>query len=322
MQRLHGYSYTFWHSNINYIIGFFILIIGQSLFLPVMQSAAMIATCHVDYQCDFPRCYEQMSIKYGVALYFSFLTVVVSISVMIPFFTVMILRRKLFLLENEIVPCPGDFDKMSLFAKVTAEIGEDEWNLFLLKDNSMLRALYEMYEFRFVAIHGVFLLFKLLLLLSVVVMERDSMGQLVMAGVTEVCLLGLLTATDAYINPWMDALARVGSFHQILQVGLVAISRAYTSHEVTLGYMMIGVSVLYIGVLIVVVVHEIVLPFLSARVAAREVEARRQASATAVFWIDAAFTAIQSADLTISVSSADYFGRTVLAGLEPSPQTA
>ena len=194
------------------------------------------------------------------------------------------------------------------------EIDEADWNLFLAKDTSIMRALYEMYEFRYIAIHGVFLVFKVFMLLPVVFMERNSVGQLALAGGVEVGLLVLLSATDAFINPWMDALARVGSFHQILQIGLVALSRVLDEHAQMIGYAMIAVSLVYIAVLLVVIVHDIVLPYLaSRRMRAAELEVFRLRSVAAK-WVGLALLAIRPTSKMLFVPITDYFSPKVLSG--------
>jgi hypothetical protein len=166
---------------------------------------------------------------------------------------------------------------------LTCDIDDAQWQAILQRDESMFKGAYQQYEFRYMAVHGPLMVFKLLQLGVVLYAgEPNSLTQLAAAGLVEVAQLAVLVATNPFTDPWIDALSKAGAVHQVGQLGLMGLFRADVAEDPGrrgAAFAMIGLATAYFVLVVAVIVFVVVVPVATAwrRTKAREAAERAAA---------------------------------------------
>jgi len=356
-------------------VGFVIIALAQLVYLPVLQTAAMILYNHPLFQCQFPDGYDGF-FDGGVSLFtvsvtFSaFITVFFGIGLIVYLYS-LVVGRKFTLIEsgaldghfvssqadvlnNEgetdaddvaLVQSPGaeayapgttaavdmnDEDdafaiaaaqgpadmspedvvqkkavtgvfgmKTTLprpqgyFAMLTADVDREVWGAIMQFDETMLESLYSCFDCRNMALHPMFLLFKILLVLPIVLLDPNSIAQLGVAAVVEGAQLGFLLVTYPYLNPWVDWIGKLGSIHQLVQLAWMAVHRVLIFDRPSsdgLAGLMVATTFAYVLVLLFVFVKVAMVPMVVGYFARlRELRVRQETADGRIFNPDAAF---------------------------------
>jgi len=62
---------------VGWLIAQIIVSVGLALYTPVMQNAFMILTCHPQYQCEFPKCWREVTPIFGATAYCAALSILI-----------------------------------------------------------------------------------------------------------------------------------------------------------------------------------------------------------------------------------------------------
>eukprot|EP00658_Telonema_sp_P-2_P015585 TRINITY_DN1600_c0_g1_i16.p1 TRINITY_DN1600_c0_g1~~TRINITY_DN1600_c0_g1_i16.p1 ORF type:complete len:514 (-),score=184.23 TRINITY_DN1600_c0_g1_i16:227-1768(-) len=246
------------------IIGFIMLTLAQMIHMPVMKNALMIIWCHVDYQCMFPDCYQDPTSTYLTFVAFAVL-IVLALGVGFTLYLYYVaFKRKRYIMES--FPVEGSSLLFSSLDRIL-------WDELLMADNSLLKKLYEPYDFRWMWVHATTLVLKLLVVAPVVFTAPNSLTQLAMASTAESVALVFWIATNPFSDYWVGFLTHISSVHQVGQLALMCFSRVAISKnpdDETYGYLMIYLAVSYLVVLVIVIVFGIIVPTVLAIRATRQ----------------------------------------------------
>ena len=259
------------------IIGFVMLTLAQMIHMPVMKNALMIIWCHVDYQCMFPDCYQDPTSTYITFVAFAVL-IVLALGVGFTLYLYYVaFKRKRHIMDS----FPVDGSSL-LFASMDRVM----WDELLMADNSLLKNLYEPYDFRWMWVHATTLVLKLAAVAPVVFTAPNSLTQLAMASAAEVITLIFWIVTNPFSDYWVGLLTHISSVHQVGQLALMCFSRVAVSRDPddeTFANYMIYLALAYCVVLVIVIVFGMIVPIIMAIVAARREreELRKAAEAAA-----------------------------------------
>lgn len=255
--------YAFRRFGVFPIIGFVMLTLAQMIHMPVMKNALMIIWCYVDYQCMFPNCYQDPTSTYLTFVAFAVL-IVLALGFGFTFYLYYVaFKRKCHIMEC--FPVEGSSLLFSSLERIL-------WDELLMADNSLLKNLYEPYDFRWMWVHATTLVLKLLAVAPVVFTAPNSLTQLAMASVAETVALVFWIVTNPFSDYWIGFLTHVSSVHQVGQLSLMCFSRVAISRnpdDEEFANNMIYLALAYCVVLVIVILFGILLPMVLAVIAAR-----------------------------------------------------
>eukprot|EP00658_Telonema_sp_P-2_P015584 TRINITY_DN1600_c0_g1_i13.p1 TRINITY_DN1600_c0_g1~~TRINITY_DN1600_c0_g1_i13.p1 ORF type:complete len:3226 (-),score=717.19 TRINITY_DN1600_c0_g1_i13:536-10213(-) len=259
------------------IIGFIMLTLAQMIHMPVMKNALMIIWCHVDYQCMFPDCYQDPTSTYLTFVAFAVL-IVLALGVGFTLYLYYVAFKR----KRHIMECFPVHGTSLVFSSLDRVL----WDELLMADNSLLKKLYEPYDFRWMWVHATTLVLKLLAVAPVVFTAPNSLTQLAMASAAETVALVFWIVTNPFSDYWVGFLTHVSSVHQVGQLALMCFSRVAVSRDPddeTFAYYMIYLAIAYVVVLVIVIVFGMILPIILAILATRRErdELRKAAEAAA-----------------------------------------
>jgi len=292
------------------ILGLVMVTLAQSMYLPAVRNAVAAVFCHSSLACEFPDCYSPPTPAYLVLALLSGLVLLFIGVGFVAFLFGFVAGRKVALVKSGILN-PGDMHfwgqspdpvvdedgwpdgdtpevapkraPASMLEVLTCDIAADKWQAILQRDESMFKGAYQQYEFRYMAVHGPLMVFKLLQLGVVLYAgEPNSLTQLAAAGLVEVAQLAVLVATNPFTDPWIDALSKAGAVHQVGQLGLMGLFRADVAEDPGrrgAAFAMIGLATAYFVLVVAVIVFVVVVPVATAwrRTKAREAAERAAA---------------------------------------------
>merc|ERR1719197_1000992 len=236
------------------ILGLVMVTVAQSMYLPAVRNAVAAVFCHSSLACEFPDCNDPATPSFlALSLMSGLVLLFIGIG-FIAFLFGFVAGRKVALVKSGIfepadlnfrgqAPDPvldengwpdGDSPEVppkrmptSMLEVLTCDVDEKKWAAILQRDESMFKGAYQQYEFRYMAVHGPLMVFKLLQLAVVLYAgEPNSLTQLMAAGAVEVAQLLALVLTNPFTDPWIDALSKAGAVHQVGQLGLMGLFRA------------------------------------------------------------------------------------------------
>lgn len=284
------------------VVSFLALFLCQTLYFPAVQTCFMILSCHRYFYCELGGCFERLNSMRGTQLRASFIFVyAVALAFLIfvgigflAFLWSIAWRRKAYIVREGKV-C-GHFlgyksDTLNLLTTrkqcrkirwmdiLLIDVKHSRWRRVLEQDGSVLRSLYDAYEFRYLMVLPCMLFFKVLLALPILFTAVGSLDQIIGASVVEVVQLFFLSFTNAFTNPWLDTLGKAGSVHHIYQLAMMAFHRVAISSATGgtansgggLSWAMVAGSAVYGTMIVAIVVHVAVIPAIRA-----VIEARRQ----------------------------------------------
>lgn len=242
-EAVQGVVYSALNSPFAWVILFLAV---QSLMFPITQNAIMIIACHPTYQCDFPMCYREPSALFIVAVVSACLILVLFRVWQTASFTAVLIRRRKFL-----APLVRDYDRI--------------WLWYLDMDTSVLSALYRKYEFSFMVLDPVLQFATQISLCCVASFTTDSSPtQVVATFVAEGANCLFLSVTNLFIDPWMDILTKLGSVHQLAQMGWMSWHRALLIGDPFTSLMspvMLATSAAYLIVVILITYYTVIKPW-------------------------------------------------------------
>ena len=211
------------------------LAIANIGYTPFMKTALLIVGCDPYYQCDFLNCWKAPDRLFVLAAYLC-TVMIVGYGIGFPFAMFALLHRRHAMLEliffseeygdrfkNSSSSSSGEGATPS--SSSSNEVKMLEWRRFVVTDPTALGKLYQSYEMQWIYIAPVMLFWKAATLAPVVFLERDSFNQL-LGIVTVQLLFGIfLFATEPSISPTVDLMFKMGSAHQMILLGTLALNR-------------------------------------------------------------------------------------------------
>jgi len=154
--------------------------------------------------------------------------------------------------------------RFSFFGLVPSVIvPQEHWTRFLHHDTSMLKSMYAGYTFQAIWFNLTLLLFKAAIVLAVVIPAPNTLRQLAACCFIEAAIAIVLTIGRPFSNLWIDCLSRIGSFHQLAQLGMMALHRVEVrSNPVSPGYAnyMTLTTSLYLAAVALIIIFVLVIP--------------------------------------------------------------
>ena len=242
LMTLRGKLYEFTRTDKASIVGLGIVLLLDTVYVPVVHSALEIISCDRQLQCVFPSCYTAPDAGFVASVIVAW-GVLISFGVVFPavLLTGLVERRAAI---------------SRLVSVLTADQPDDEqysemvWCQRVLPlDKSLIRGMYDSYELPYLWLYPLTLILKLGLVVCIVVPESNSFSQLTATAAIEVSSLALFAATNPFTDGWVDLVTKIGCLHQVLQLSLMAFSRV--NGETGFGTAMLVVAVLYLTVVLV-----------------------------------------------------------------------
>ena len=215
--------YSFYKFGVWPYIGMLVIIVAQSVYLPVTKTALMVLACHPSYWCIFPSCWEEPSATFAA---FAALAVAVCIIVgigMVCLFAVLLQRRWGLAMRRALAEAVGGWEYGT---EAAHRARERLWEELLQRDRSLLRALYNAYSYDGMRAYPFVLLFRLALLVPAVFAPPDSLSQIGAISAVEGAQLLFWLIYNPFAKHWIGFLTHVSCVHQVAQLALACFSRA------------------------------------------------------------------------------------------------
>ena len=235
------------------LIGLVIVLLLDTVYVPVVHSALELISCSRQLQCTFPRCYADATAPFVASVIVAWI-VLLSFGVAFPVFllvglierraAVKTLVRQVATLEmsDNGEDIPGRF-------VVAPDVAERIWTTRILPlDKSLMRGMYDSYELPYLWFYPITLIFKLLLVVAVVVPDSNSLTQLTSTAAVEIVSMCLIVATNPFTDGWVDLVTKIGGLHQVLQLCLMGFYRI--DANVALGVTMLSLAICYLVVVL------------------------------------------------------------------------
>jgi uncharacterized membrane protein len=270
-------------------LGLLFIAAATAMYQPAVKGALIATFCHSTLLCDFPDCYNPATptflalaigsaivlLVFGLGLFWMFLSVVWSRKKAI--LRSSALRNHL--TKNPLLPCYGsephepsqDISVGDMFLVSADAVG---YASLLREDTSLFRGLYEQYEFRWMCLHPFTFVFKIAIVCVVLYAgEPNTLRVILLSGLVEIVQLVFYLATQPFTDPWLDTLAKGGSLHQVIQLGLMCLYRADTYEDPNkngAAYAMIVFATVYLILVLVVLAIVVVIPAVRQFLASRQ----------------------------------------------------
>ena len=236
-------------------VGTIVVIVSGIVYLPVLKHAMMVIMCHPQYQCIFDRCWSDPNMMYVIGLLMSFNVVLfVGLGLIVVELWVLFKRRYALV---PILPHRDIIRSFKMWCLPTQQVRKEYFMQFLKYDTSMLKSLYQPFEFAFLWFNPLQLAFKAGVVAALVMAEPNGLVQLACCSLVEVVYALALVLFRPFSNGWIEALARVGSLHQLVQLGLMCLHRVKVADEPTSighGDQMIAAAIVYIVCVVCILV--------------------------------------------------------------------
>jgi len=265
-------KYVFKQQGTMSIVGLLVIFGAQLMYTPTVRAAALSLFCHVSMACEpgFEVCFPATAAYMGLAYVSAIVLLLMGLGMVVALW-VMIYRRKKMIVFTGIIAEhlrlngePWTDQEKSFWNILNAECDNEVWDAMMSLDSSMLKEMYAQYRFAHMCIHPFTFVVKAAILVIVLYAgEPNSLRLIAGVGFVETVYCVMLLLTHPFLNPWIEALAKCGAIHQMMQVGLVSYHRAANfldPKNQTAAYGMIAITVFFIGFAIVVVVMVIGVP--------------------------------------------------------------
>jgi hypothetical protein len=200
-----------------------VIVMALIMYLPVTKSAVLIMLCHPSFQCEFGNCISNPDFKFLIAVLLCIITIVVIGIGLIVLFAVLLYRRHISLMTE--LPMQHILRKTNLRCLPKFIVRRVDFDDFLDFDESMIKTLYEPYEFEFFWFAPMQLAFKALTIVAIVATTPNSLTQLGLVCLFEATYAIVVTWLTPYKNVWIEAVARFSVMHQVIILGLFALHR-------------------------------------------------------------------------------------------------
>lgn len=254
-------------------LGTIIALLWGVVYIPAVKSALMIIGCHKRFRCEFDNCWQNPSVYYMVMVLVSVL-ILTCVAVGYVFIEALILkdrRDKILRLLPQQTRKPKN--RFYDFVMPKRTIFRGDYNDFLDEDKSILRSFYTAYEFDYFYASPAFILYRLALIIVVACPPEDSLTQIGLATAVSLLFALVLVMLSVHKNVWIEGLARLGAVHILVQLALMALHRVDLRDNVfSTGYdeQMVAVTFLYVGIVGLLLVITVVVPFIREQWESRE----------------------------------------------------
>jgi hypothetical protein len=224
-----------------------IVLLGANVcYTPFMETALLILACDPSYQCQFVNCWKAPDRLFILAAYLCF-TLVSTFGVAYPVCMALLLRRRKHMLHE--VFFSEVYQGRYQDADNPGNVSKSEWERFVATDPTALGKLYAVFEFDWIYVPPVLLLWKAVLLIPVVFIERGSYEQLLGIALAQFSFSVFIFVTEASSSPLVDVMQEIGAVHQMLLLGLLAINtRQNYAGDTDLSSAIVTLTVLYLAV--------------------------------------------------------------------------
>jgi hypothetical protein len=269
-------------------LGLLFIVAAQAMYQPAVKGALITLFCHATLLCDFPDCYSPATptflalaigsavvlLVFGLGLFWMFLSVVWDRKEAILRSSALRNRLK----KHSLLPC---FDPRPHEPRQNVGVGDMflvsadavGYSALLREDTSLFRGLYEQYEFRWMCLHPFTFVFKIAIVCVVLYAgEPNTLRVILLSGLVELVQLVFYIGTEPFTDPWLDIMAKGGSLHQIIQLGLICLYRADTYEDPNkkgLAHAMIFFASAYLLLVLVVLAIVVVIPAMRKFLATR-----------------------------------------------------
>ena len=258
--------------------------IADFVYLPIIELAVAVVFCRFPMQCIYQWCYHSFRESFGLATLFANLAIIAfGGGLVMVLLDIAVHRKELILTENVIDP--GRISEQPLitpWARLWCNMLPSDWSAITELDDSSANALYSNYEFKWVAIHGPLLVFKVIIVVAVVTLPQGSLGQLYALVSIETLQLLVSLWTSPFTDPWVDVMAKVGFLHQIAQLCCVGLFRHFVYRRPEsrgdIPAVMIAVAVIYFTFVLLVLGYVVAYPRVKAKLAEKADDAEFEES--------------------------------------------
>ena len=256
------------------VVSTFIVLACGLLYLPVTRNALLILFCHPTFACEFSACWSNPKLSYVISALVSFVALAV-ISIGLVVLELSLLHRRREAIAPTLFLIPIIRKKCNLPCLPQALPSRGEYDLFLSVDTSMLKSLYEPFDFAFFYMSPLQLIVKAAIVLCLVTTVPNSLTQLVIVSALEALYGLVIVFMSPYKNFWIEILARLSAMHQMLQLGLFSLHRVDIRQNPNgTGYtnQMILTSAVYFGLVVVIIFGVFVGPVIKDKLCGDEFE--------------------------------------------------
>jgi hypothetical protein len=241
-----------------------VIIAAMFLYLPVVRLAVQVVFCDATFQCEFGACWRNPTVKFLIA---AFIAIVVLVIVGFG-----LIALELFLLRHRhnvligVLPLQRIQRQRDWWFLPRHTVRHADYERFLFVDDSLLRALYEAFDFVNFWHMPLLLMFKAFLVLALVGAEANSLTQLAAVSALEALYCVIESLSSPYQNVFVEIVARLSTFAMVLLLALMALHRADIAADATSeGYasQMVALTWAYWALFALVTVVAIAHPFVA-----------------------------------------------------------
>eukprot|EP00657_Telonema_sp_P-1_P001942 TRINITY_DN1472_c0_g1_i3.p1 TRINITY_DN1472_c0_g1~~TRINITY_DN1472_c0_g1_i3.p1 ORF type:complete len:464 (+),score=180.38 TRINITY_DN1472_c0_g1_i3:152-1543(+) len=273
-------------NGIGYVITVIVLFLAGAAYTPFLKTAIMIIACHPFYQCEFDRCYTFITQKFALAVFLSS-SIVVVLGIGFPTVLFVLLYRRKRMLDTFFFgdAYAGRYEEVdgdtatksvtdeqaaapkSLLQRIAGRrVKLVEWARFISTDSSGISQQYNQGFYHWIYIAGLFIVFKILVVIPAVALETKSFEQRLGCGVVEIFIAVFIFMTRCQTSPILLLTLRAASVHQLLVLGLQNIDLvARNDINESIANYLIAVTLIYVLFSVVVFVATVILPTIAAR---------------------------------------------------------
>jgi hypothetical protein len=238
-----------------------VIVVALVMYLPVTKNAMLILTCHPSFQCEFGACWSNPDMKYLISVLLCIITVAFIGVGLIVLQAVLLYRRQTSLLHE--LPVHQVIRKWNMPCRSNHIVLREDYDEFLAVDESMLKALYSVFDFQHLLFGPVYLLYKAAIIISVVGTQPRSLTQLFLVSIFESIFAILLVVRSPYKNVFIEAVSRVSSLHQLVMLALTCFHRlAIADGNEGYGDQMILTVAVYAGLVVLIGLGIVLSPWL------------------------------------------------------------
>jgi hypothetical protein len=254
-----------------------VIFMTNTIYTPFLKTALMIFACHPQYQCEFEHCWNFITQDFALAAFLSGCIVLV-LGIGFPVLLLVQLYRRRAVLniaffgeeyhDRYVSPDtrgPGYSAANLVFKRKS--LSTSEWSRFGSADISALARYYANASYRWLMMPALVLVFKVLVLIPAVFLEPRSFELRLGSGVVEIAIAIFYFSTNTQLSPILLMTIRAASTHQLLILGLQNMNLVLEndSSSLSLSYLLIGVTLVYVAFSLVVVFATSVYPIFASQ---------------------------------------------------------
>lgn len=234
------------------------VILANALYMPILKTSLLILICDPFYSCSFPTCWNKPDRTFVIAGFLC-IVVIVYFGILYPLALIVVLRRRKFMMHNAFFA----EEYAGRFQDENEVLHMSEWRRYLATDSSALSKIYQTFEFKWLYLPPVILLWKFGVLVPAIYAKRNSFEQLLGVSLVQLGFAVFLSVTEPSISPMVDLMYKFGGAHQMFILGSLALDiRQRYLGKPRLDSLLVFFTVLYLIVSGFFIATVSVLPFL------------------------------------------------------------